>query len=148
ATGERIMNRPRGPRGLLPVVLVLLLTGGCGDADGRQKVSGTVALKGQPVDAGHLEFIPMDGGGSHAGATIENGKYTIPADKGLLPGNYTVKVYWPDLTSQPKRAAGETPGPGDDRQIPKNRMPPKYNSKTTLTREVKKGANTIDFLLD
>lgn len=136
--------RPRFPDRLaFATAFVLLLAVGCGDPSGRQKVSGQVTLKGQPVDQGSLEFIPTAADGvSHAGAVIENGHYTIPANKGLVPGNYAIKIYWPERIIKTEEAPGPL-GPG-----PKDRMPFKYNTKTTLTREVKQGDNTFDFHLD
>lgn len=42
------------------VVVVLLLAGGCGDSTGgRQEISGTVILKGRPLDEGFIEFHPL-----------------------------------------------------------------------------------------
>jgi hypothetical protein len=122
-------------------VLTLALAVGCGDSSGRQKVSGEVTFQGKQVDQGSIEFLPGPGVASHAGAVIENGRYTIPADKGLLPGLYAVKISWPERQVRPDEAPGVPAGSRD-------LIPPKYNSKTTLTREVHQGANVIDFHLE
>jgi hypothetical protein len=120
--------------------LLAVLLAGCGD--GRNAVSGTVTYKGQPVD-GIIEFVPAGGEATQAGATVEKGKYSIPRDKGLVPGNYKVMIFSPDNKQV-------TPDPGGNPFFAKakERIPAKYNEQTTLTREVKSGSNPIDFNLD
>jgi hypothetical protein len=122
--------------------LALAFANGCGDSSGRQKISGEVSFKGKPVDQGSIEFLPGPGVASHAGAVIENGRYTITAEKGLLPGLYAIKISWPDLQGRSDEA------PGVPAAITMDLIPSKYNSKTTLTREIQQGANVIDFHLD
>jgi hypothetical protein len=135
------MRPRRQSRITLLQVLTLVLVVGCGDNSGRQRISGEVTFQGRPVDQGSIEFLPGPGVASHAGAVIENGRYTIPADKGLLPGLYAIKISWPERQGRPN----EVPGvPAGSRDL----IPSKYNSKTTLTREVQQGANVIDFHLE
>ena len=83
AAGERL---PRDARPLRLCLLMLLTTAvaGCGSGD-RQRVAvhGKVTVAGQPVEAGSIAFVPMDGNtGLTAGATIENGKYSHSGRKG------------------------------------------------------------------
>jgi hypothetical protein len=117
------------------------LAAGCSQGDGRQEVSGEVTFQSKRVDQGSVEFIPLGGGASHSGAPIVDGRYNIPANKGLLPGKYAVKISWPERHGKLEELPG-APGP-----VPKDRLPPQYNIKTTLTREVKEGVNVIDFHL-
>ncbi|MCS7303630.1 MAG: hypothetical protein NZ602_00780 [Thermoguttaceae bacterium] len=73
----------------------LLLVGclGCGSSSGRQAVTGTVSLDGKPLASGSINFQPAPGlKAPSAGAPIENGRFSIPADQGLLPGEYQVTI--------------------------------------------------------
>lgn len=70
----------------------LLVFSGCGGSD-RSPVSGTVTLDGQPVAVGSISFRPAKGTkGNTAGTTIVDGRYTVAAERGLSPGDYTVQV--------------------------------------------------------
>jgi hypothetical protein len=130
---------------LLPVVLGLALMAGCGrSGPARHEVSGTVLFDGKPLDEGVIRFEPLDGQASLDGATISNGAYRIPKDKGLFPGRYKVLIIGGDGTSGsgnalPKeRAPGVTPG--------KERIPPRYNTASDVIREVKdEEPNRFDF---
>src|SRR5688572_18410502 len=72
--------------------LVIAAFLGCGRSDGRQLVSGTVTFQGKPLDQGTIDFYAAGKSTVEAGALITEGKYEIPADKGLLPGKYLVKI--------------------------------------------------------
>lgn len=83
-----IAHRGR-PAWLLPAVVLIL--SGCGGTDGRVGVSGTVTLDGQPAAEGAVNFQPAPGqSGNSAGSAVQNGKFEVPADKGLRPGKYVV----------------------------------------------------------
>lgn len=70
----------------LLLTLLVLVSAGCGKSNplGRQAVTGTISLNGQPLEHGTIEFSPQ-GEGTASGAVIENGSFSIPADKGLPP---------------------------------------------------------------
>jgi|SRR5262245_11506916 len=125
----------------------LLLAGCMGDPLGREAVSGTVIFQGQPLDQGRIHFVPETKGPTESGATIENGKFQIPRDSGLVPGRYKVSVFSYDQKGA-KVPSEEIPGDPGNTQF-KERIPKKYNAQTTLTAEVKKGeSNTFEFKLD
>src|SRR5437588_12847136 len=66
---------------------------GCSDlSGGKMEVSGTVTLQGQPVKEGSILFIPLDKQETQGGAQILNGEYKMPAEKGLKPGKYLVRL--------------------------------------------------------
>ncbi len=137
------MRRLRWAGAALTALLIGVLVGCSKEGPGgRLEVSGTVTYKGTPVDNGTIEFVPHQGVKTQSGSPITNGRYRIPADRGLMPGDYTVKI-----SSMEPVAVSDEPGglPGKD---PKERLPAKYNTKSTLTKEVKKGQTTIDFTLD
>ncbi len=127
------MIRVRISLGLLGASLALLVVG-CGDKyGGRRDVTGTVLFKGQPLEEGIIDFEPEDGQGSKSGASILKGQYTIPMDKGLIPGKYKVSIVAGDGTvtsgmAEPSGRAkpGATPG--------KERIPPEYNVKSNISR--------------
>ena len=125
------------------VVLLGLAACGCGSGpSGRYAVSGTVSFKGQPLEYGTIEFVPATKEiTSFQGAPITDGKFSIPADKGLMPGKYMVRVSSAEKTAQPSESIpGVAPPPAKDR------IPPEYNENTKLTAEVtEKGPNTFDF---
>lgn len=127
--------------------LCLIATGtlaGCGDPRNRQEVTGEVTLKGQPLDDGIIRFIPLDGQQTEDGAAIIKGKYRIPKDKGLSPGNYKVTIYGGDGRSGAGDASPDSPHAG--LKPGRERVPPEYNEKSKVVKEVTKGGpNKFDF---
>jgi hypothetical protein len=108
------------------------------------RVEGHVTLDGQPVDGGVISFIQGTGPGSDKGnSAIVGGKYEVAGDraKNLTPGTYSVQIHW----IQKLTKAGANPINADTSPAVKEVIPPKYNSQTTLTKEVTAGTNKIDF---
>ena len=137
--------------GLLVALAAIVTAGGCGDnAGGRQAVSGTVTLKGKPVEVGMLEFRPAAGASdgityTRSGAVIADGKFEIPKEKGLVPGRYKVSISAPD--KHHKLGGDDLPGPTSSRTS-KDLIPPEYNLKTKLEVDVKKDrSNAFDFAI-
>jgi hypothetical protein len=79
-------------------LLGLFFTAGCGSAPDhgeRVALSGTVTVKGQPLDVpATIFFNPPNGqDGIGSAAEISDGRFTIPEDMGPTPGKqYDVKV--------------------------------------------------------
>jgi hypothetical protein len=119
-----------------------LVAVGCGKSKPSfQEVSGHVMFQRHLLRKGLIEFVPTSPGGSSAGAIIRDGKYTVRTEAGLLPGSYRVKI----VPTVPPRADWEATPQGGPQIV----IPPKYNSNTTLTAEVKaESPQTIDFALD
>jgi hypothetical protein len=146
--GKKIVGTVVGRVVRVATIAALFLAGGCeDDAGGRQAVSGAVTVKGKPVEMGMIEFIPVAGasaGGTYikSGAAIENGKYEIPKQKGLVPGRYKVTMSAPDKHN--KMGGNELPGPTSSRTS-KDLIPPEYNLKSKVEVQVKKGPNNFDF---
>ncbi len=122
------------------------LAAGCGesgDSLAREAVSGAVTLDGKPLPSGAITFLP-DGPGAPqgGGAPISNGSYSIPKAQGLVAGKYRVAI----SSAGGPAPAGEAPGSAP---MAKETMPDKYNTKSTLTAEVKAGqSNTLDYKLE
>ena len=134
-------------RSIIVVSGALLLLAGCGDPQGQQAVSGTVLFQGQPLDQGRIHFAPVEKGPTESGATIENGRYTIPRQTGLVPGTYTVSIFSYDQKGA-RVPSDVVPGDPGNTQF-KERISPRYNVQSILTAEVKKGGpNVFDFKVD
>lgn len=136
------------PRSCLLLVLCLSLCAGCGSTEKRRQVSGTVHVKGQPLDNGVITFFAKDGPpGPAGGALIRAGRFEMPAKQGLEPGTYriTLSAAVPGGTRTPAEIeAGASVGG-------KETMPEKYNSitATVLSTEVKAdGDNNITLQLE
>ena len=141
----------------IQVIALMLLVGtgtfsfaGCGgpsDPLNRQAVSGEVTLNNQPLDNGSISFDPEDReNGRPGGATIADGKFTIDRERGLPPGTYTVRVNSADSVKESAGAAGE---PGESRrQLPKERIPADWNTKSDQTITVVDGEdNSFQFAI-
>jgi hypothetical protein len=123
------------------LVLAALLTGCAAAPTG---IKGEVTLDGQPVGPGNIVFQPEPGSDSRkASAAIEDGKYSIPAERAPAPGTFKVEVRWSKKTGRSVPSAD--PGIMMDETF--EAIPAKYNDSTTLTVEIKPGASVYDFHL-
>ncbi len=140
------MNRLASFRAALVGVIALAALGGCSDPLARQEITGEVTLKGQPVEDGVIQFAPLDGQPTGDGAQIVKGKYRIPKAKGLSPGKYRVAIYAGNGTTGEGDASPDSPNAG--RAVARERVPPEFNEKSTLIKEVTKdGPNKFDFAI-
>jgi hypothetical protein len=128
----------------------LILTGCDGSGPDRHEVTGYVTYRGTPVDEGVIDFEPQDSQGSRDGATIHNGAYRIPRDKGLFAGRYKVSIVIGDGRASATNAGADTPAQkkkGAPGRVAE-RAPPEFNTRSTLIREVTRdGTNTFDFAI-
>ena len=128
---------------------------GCGGTPsiGRKAVTGSVNMDGKPLDYGSINFEPMSGNSKQigAGAVIENGKYSIPADQGLTPGKYRVAITAPTGGKPGAPPKGESAEEGMKRAgtPPTERLPAKYNVESELTADVTEKASAVfDFKVE
>lgn len=122
---------------ILPLVATLLLACGCSNYPSLAPVSGTVTYQGKPVANASVVFIP-EGDRASQGKTDEQGKYElyyIGDTKGAVPGDHQVKISTQKVDEY-------------DEVIEKETLPPKYNTKSTLTAKVEYGSKPIDFELE
>jgi hypothetical protein len=113
------------------------LGGGCGgDSLGRLAISGTVKVDGAPLEKGTISFQPTEGARTSSGAVIAAGNFSVPRDKGLVPGKYRVAIN----AAAPGTRAAPAPdaAPGDAPPPPKELIPPDWNESSTHTIDVKK----------
>ncbi len=128
----------------LSLLLVLIACVGCGGTDGKLKVTGTVTLKGEPLDDGIIEFASDE---IRTGANITKGKYEVPAETGLKPGTYKVSITAGDGRT-PADSPDGMPGPTGANIISKDRIPPEYNVKSNKEVTVEAGKeNVFDYAI-
>lgn len=134
--------------------LMLMGCGGGAEYDGppRAAVHGTVSLDDQPVTGGLISFIPESPDGQRAGAAISGGEYSIREGQGPLPGKYRVEITWKHSAAAATITGpdGEDEGTDEDAELeapPEEKIPPQYNSESTLTAELVAGDNERDFTL-
>lgn len=125
------------------ILLLAIFVNGCGqDTGGRFEVSGTVRFQGAPLQSGTIQFA-SDDAKQLTGSMITDGRYSIPADKGLLPGKYTVRI---SASQEEGAAPAGPPGPEAETHKAKDLIPPEYNVNSTLSAEVSQGgSNEFDF---
>lgn len=59
-------------------------------------------MDGKPLDEAAIQFIPNAANRKKTGRAIQQGKYVLPAENGLLPGEYRVDILdLPPLTHTP-----------------------------------------------
>lgn len=130
---------------VFPLLLTVTLTG-CGvDTDGKRAVSGDITLQGTPLDQGTIAFFVGDVPTPTAECLITDGKYALPAEQGLLPGKYVVRIRSTEEVpiTPDEYAAGKTAPPG------KERIPERYNTATEQAVDVPTiGTTKFDFRIE
>lgn len=136
------MKRPPAAAVLFLAAMACSCVAGCGDKGPELgRVEGTVTLDGSPLAGARVEFQPQQGGSPSYGSTDEAGHYELiySVDRpGALLGSHEVRI---------TTFREESDGTGPPTVIPE-KAPPRYNSETELTREVKPGDNPLDFPLE
>lgn len=122
---------------LICVLLVVVM--GCSDGGSVGTVRGEVTLDGQPLPKGHVEFIPIDGQAQTAGAMIVDGKFQaqIPVSK------MRVKLHATKPSGKKYKAYDTPDTPWEDEMM--EALPAKYNEKSDLQLEVKRGTQPVKY---
>ena len=116
------------------------------DTGGRLAISGNVTFQGSPLDQGTIEFTSTgEGATAFTGAMIKGGSYEVPAEQGLAPGTYRVKIS--SVVEDSSTPVPEMPGmPEDGAPAAQERIPAEYNTESTKEVTVTAdGANKFDF---
>ena len=108
---------------------------GCDDA--KSSVDGSVTLDGQPVASGSIAFVKQEGDLLREGAIIKDGSFQAQ----LPPGKYKLELNGQKVVATRKQKGFD----GKDEEVPvtEELFPPRYNTKTELSHEIKPGANTL-----
>ena len=112
---------------------------GCGPATGT--VTGEVTVNGAPLDEGVITFSPADKNGETVTRKIKAGKYEAK----MIAGNKFVQISAPVVVGMRKESTHP-----DAPLIPETEesLPPRYNSESELTFEIKPGMNTKNWTLE
>lgn len=118
---------------------------GCGKSNAP--LHGTVTYDGKPVERGTIVFIPAEESNAETAQQqkvnwrIIDGKYAFTAERSPLPGKYRVEITWDKII-------GKNVITNDNVQIQTEQLlPEKYNTESTLIREIKSDGK-LDFDLE
>lgn len=127
------------------LVSLSLAMNGCDSGPKKMGVTGTVVFDGKPLEDGMITFEPVDSKlAQSGGATIRQGAFEMPPERGLLPSEYKVSI-----TQNIGQTMELDAAPGEPSSIEKQPIPPKYNVQTTLTRTIESsGDNVFEFNLE
>jgi hypothetical protein len=114
------------------------LCAGCSQGPATGTVNGEVTLDGKPLPTGHLQFVPLDGQGQTGGTLIADGKFSaqVPVAK------MKVEIHANKVIG--KRKAYDTPESPWEEEVAEL-LPPKYNFKSDLTLDVKRGKQEVKY---
>ena len=117
---------------------------GCGD-NGRLSVQGKVTVDGTPVENGYIYLTPLPGtDGPTTGAKIIDGSYKVAPGKGVFQGSFEVAIkVWEESKKMTEDFAT-----GEKTKGIQQTLPPKFNTKTELTVDIKAGKDSYDFNLE
>jgi hypothetical protein len=130
------------PRALRHALLLLALSLCCGCGSKFADITGKVTLAGTPVSKGTITFLPGDGHGPTVAEKISEGQFSVR----IPPGQYKVQIYGFRKLGEQHANKSDPSSPMKD--ILEQIIPARYNTATTLTREIKPGQRQEDFLLD
>ncbi len=132
------------PQAVFVLVAALLATG-CGDSR-RNNVAGNVTVNGEPLEAGYIQFLPLENTASPtAGAEIHQGRYEIPATGGPFTGEFRVEITASRNTGRTTR----DPDSGEVVNVTEQYLPHHYNQQSELRARIESGSpDSVDFNLE
>jgi len=126
-------------------IIVLLCCWGCGKNDSLQRaaVGGKVTLDGAAIVRGTISFYPSGNTkGPASGGPIEDGAYSIIAEKGPAIGDNRVEIHATKKTGRKVQAPMASPGVMTDEIV--EAIPAHYNVASTLVVKIQPGKNVFD----
>tara|TARA_R110002111_G_scaffold262794_1_gene341067 strand:+ start:3292 stop:3738 length:447 start_codon:yes stop_codon:yes gene_type:complete len=144
------MNNKRRNRIAGVALLALSMSfAGCGSDTQDQPdlglVKGTITFEGAPLAKASITFRP-DSGRPASATTNAAGQYEliyIRNTPGCKVGHN--KVLITSVSEEENEMESEGDDVSDDASVAKEKLPPKYNTKTELEANVLSGENTFDF---
>ena len=136
------------------LVAVTIIAAGCGSQDDRKPmfpISGRLTFKGEPMTGARVGFHPLNDPDPRAvratGTAGEDGRFALTTyltGDGAPAGEYAVTIYWPG-----KRPKGQALEPGEDAEMPPDRLNRAYADPKTvkLRATVRAEPNAIEFNL-
>ncbi len=114
---------------------------GCsgGVFENRQAVQGTVTLDGRPLSKALISFLPIGNTeGPKVSGVVQDGRFSIPAAKGPLPGEFQVKVeaISPEIEAM---ASGDFQSLRETAGTETIVIAPEFNRESRLTATVRDG---------
>jgi hypothetical protein len=120
---------------------VIGAVGGCSQGPPVGIVSGEATLDGKPIPKGHIEFSPIDGQGQTGGVMIQDGKFSGP----VPVANMRVKIHSPKPSGKKYKAYDTPESPWEEDVV--EGLPAKYNEKSDMTLDVKRGKQEVKYEL-
>ncbi|TWU26020.1 hypothetical protein Pla144_32370 [Bythopirellula polymerisocia] len=111
---------------------------GCSKQAEKTAVSGVVSLDGEPVEDGQVSFEPVQGeSGKMEFGIIVDGTYSIPAEFGLVPGEYLVRITGNRATGKKAKPDAFTEASqGASLDIMEQYIPPQFNTGSSLKVQI------------
>src|SRR5687767_2313247 len=127
------------------LVLLCVALAGC-SADNSCSVSGQVTFDGKPLPEGNIKFDPAgESQGAAGAAKIQEGRYEIPLDAGMLAGKFLVSVTANKKTGRTVKQFDSTTATMDEII---QYIPDRYNLQSELQADLTPGPNQKDFQLN
>lgn len=127
------------------VIVILPLAVGCG-GPAPVGVTGEVSFDGEPLPSGTIVFEPNEGSdGQRRDATIENGRFALPDDQGMLPGQEFRVVIKAFRKTGRKYPNADISASFDETE---QYLPKKYNASSTLSATISPDAEKNHFTFE
>ena len=124
----------------------MLVLAGCGRANDRKALEGTVILDEAPLAEGSIAFRPLPGtSGPTAGGEIAGGRFSISTQGGAFAGTFRVEIT--AMCKTGKKVKDPMLGVLVDEY--EQYVPARYNRESQLTADVQgDGPNQFEFKLN
>lgn len=142
----RLEKKMKNTLYFIALALLFASASGCSvEVDGHYPLSGKVNFGGAPLASGQISFQPAsENASSSSAAQVVDGKYEISADKGLVPGEYSVVLRVTEGTGK-KIQAIDADGQPYEYEETVSYVPEDWGTHSTHTVVVEPKKNVLDF---